>query len=107
MNIKEDLGTTATYKPIGGYSFIYPLFGFEGEAGEVTEKIKKVFRDKNGVFSEEDNVAILKELGDTLWYLTQLSREFGSSLKEVAKLNIEKLEGRRERGTLHGSGDDR
>jgi hypothetical protein len=31
----------------------------------------------------------------------------GLDLEEVAGANIEKLRGRRDRGTLHGSGDDR
>jgi len=48
-----------------------------------------------------------KELGDVLWYLSQLSTELSISLEEVASLNIEKLISRKKRNKLHGSGDNR
>ena len=60
------------------------------ESGEVAGKLKKF------LFHEHDypREAIIKELGDVLWYLTALAVEFNSSLEEVAKENIEKLETR-------------
>jgi NTP pyrophosphatase (non-canonical NTP hydrolase) len=79
------------------------VLGLVGEAGEVAEKVKKVYRDKTR-FTNED---ILNELGDVLYYLTVTSHIFGGSLKRVAELNMEKLNGRKERGTLKGSGDKR
>ena len=50
---------------------------------------------------------LLKELGDVLWYISQLSAELGLSLEEIASLNLEKLNSRKERGALRGSGDNR
>jgi NTP pyrophosphatase (non-canonical NTP hydrolase) len=88
-------------------NFAYPALGLCGESGEVAEKIKKVLRDKNGVPSAEDKVAITKEIGDVLWYIAALCRELDISMEDVAVENIRKLNGRHERGTLHGSGDDR
>jgi len=97
---------TALY-PDQGNNYIYPTLGLTGESGEVSEKIKKVIRDKKGIVSDEDREAIEKELGDVLWYLSQLATELHIDLESVAKKNIEKLESRLERGTLSGSGDNR
>jgi len=97
---------TALY-PNQGNNFIYPTLGLAGESGEVAEKIKKIIRDKEGKFNDDDKVDITKELGDVLWYVSQLSTELGITLEDVAKENIKKLESRLERGTLSGSGDDR
>jgi len=97
---------TAKYPNIGR-NFVYPTLGLVGEAGEVAEKIKKVLRDEEGTLSDEKKEEIKKELGDVLWYLAALSRELGFTLQDVAEKNIEKLMSRKERGALHGSGDNR
>ncbi|MBN1325777.1 nucleoside triphosphate pyrophosphohydrolase family protein [Candidatus Falkowbacteria bacterium] len=97
---------TAIY-PSVGKSFVYPTMGLTGEAGEVSEKIKKLFRDKNGEADEETKKELQKELGDVLWYLSQIATEFDLSLNEIAEKNIEKLFSRKKRGTLHGNGDNR
>jgi len=97
---------TAIY-PNKDNDFIYPTLGLVGETGEIAEKIKKVLRDKKGVIDEETQKEISKELGDVLWYLAQLATEAGLSLEEIVSLNIEKLKSRKDRGTLHGSGDNR
>ncbi len=101
---------TAVY-PNVGKNFVYPALGLAGETGEVVEKVKKLIRDQNitdaGEVSEEKRAEIAKEMGDVLWYLAQLSTEFGFTFDEVAQKNIEKLTSRKERGVLHGSGDNR
>lgn len=76
--------------------------GLCGEAGEVAEKIKKSFRD--GTF---DRDAILKELGDVVFYATALANFVGGDLRTVIQMNISKLDSREARGTLQGSGDNR
>ena len=103
---QEKSRRTALYPKIGA-SFVYPTLGLTGETGEVAEKIKKIFRDKEGVLSDEDRETIAKELGDVLWYLTQIATEMEISLDEVAKNNIGKLYSRMQRGKLHGEGDNR
>ena len=109
MNFKEyqeKSRKTALYPNIGN-NFVYPTLGLAGEAGEVAEKIKKVIRDKNGTIDDETKDLIKKELGDVLWYISQLATEIGLSLDDVAEKNIEKLYSRMERGKLHGNGDNR
>lgn len=93
--------------PDAGKNYIYPTLGLAGEAGEVAEKIKKILRDKSGAVSDEARIEIKKELGDVLWYLTQLSSELGIALDDVADGNLKKLHDRMERGVLSGSGDNR
>ena len=87
--------------------FIEKVLGLTGEAGETADKIKKILRDKDGLGSDEDRVSIIKELGDTLWYLAAISRYLGVPLSEVASRNIQKLESRYQRNKLHGEGDER
>ncbi|RKV95977.1 MAG: hypothetical protein D8G53_07850 [Candidatus Saccharimonas sp.] len=83
------------------------VLGLSGEAGEVVEKFKKILRDKSGMISEDDHAAIIKELGDVLWYVNSISHLLGSSLEEVAQKNNDKLLSRQSRRKIHGSGDDR
>ena len=86
---------------------LYPLIGFCGETGEVADKIKKVLRDKDGNFSENDRIEILKEIGDTLWYMTALCQDLGYSIETAANINLAKVTKRREENTIHGEGDNR
>ena len=97
---------TAKY-PIIGHGVIYPTLGLTNEAGEVAGKIKKVFRDKDGIISEETRDALKAELGDVLWYLAQVATELNLSLDEVAEHNIAKLLDRQARGKIRGDGDNR
>ena len=97
---------TAIY-PNAGSNPIYPTLGLVGEAGEVADKVKKILRDKNGLFDKESKDAIKFELGDVLWYISQLSSELGYELEEVANSNLQKLYSRKTRGKIEGSGDDR
>jgi NTP pyrophosphatase (non-canonical NTP hydrolase) len=90
-----------------GNKVVYPTLGLCGEAGEVAEKIKKVIRDKGGVFSPESVIEIKKELSDVLWYLANIANDLGITLDDVAVTNLEKLESRRARNLIHGSGDNR
>src|SRR5512140_634819 len=103
---QEKAKKTAKY-PVIGHAVIYPTLGLTNEAGEVSGKIKKIFRDKEGIISEADRNALKGELGDVLWYLAQVSTELGLSLDEIAEHNIDKLLDRQSRGKIHGDGDDR
>ena len=105
FKVYQDLvGQTAIY-PNKGSNFVYPALGLGGETGEVQEKVKKILRGDTTV--DEAKEDLKKEIGDVLWYLTQLSTELGLSLEDIAKENIVKLFDRRSRGVLKGSGDNR
>ena len=97
---------TALYPDVGRNA-IYPTLGLVSEAGEVADKVKKILRDKKGVFDKDSKDAIKFELGDVLWYISQLSSELGFELEDVANANLQKLNSRKIRGKIQGSGDDR
>ena len=99
---RKTYGDIETNDPI-----VYPTLGLVNEAGEFAGKIKKIFRDKNGEFSDEDKEALKGELGDVLWYLTQICTNLGFTLEEVAEANLDKLFSRLERGVIQGEGDNR
>lgn len=81
---------------------MYLALGLVGEAGEVSEKIKKWHRDRS-----INPHAVILELGDVAYYLTRLANTFGFTLEDVLKLNRHKLTDRLQRNALHGSGDSR
>ena len=91
---------TAIYK--AEHSVLYPALGLAGEAGEVANKVKKMLRD-----GDFDRQAIAAEIGDVLWYIAALSRDLNIDMHDLAMSNLEKLYGRKARGTLKGSGDKR
>ena len=86
-------------------AIIYPTLGLTGEAGEVANKVKKVLRD--GTEIKDVSKEIASEIGDCLWYISVLASDIGWDLESIAKLNIEKLTDRANRGKLSGSGDNR
>lgn len=83
----------------------YAALGLAGEAGEVCNKIKKIQRDNLDMDTVRD--AIASEASDVLWYLAALCSEFGLDLDVIAQTNLMKLESRRARGVIGGSGDNR
>lgn len=100
-------GATAVYP--GRHEFggrAYAALGLTGEAGEVAEKVKKLWRD-NGELTAEVCESVAYELGDVLWYVAAMAYEIGYPLEVVAEMNVDKLRSRRDRGVLAGSGDDR
>lgn len=104
-NYQDKAVETAIYGT--GSTIIYPALGLANEAGEVLGKIKKVLRDKDGVFTPETNQAIGDEIGDVLWYMAALARDLNLSLEDIADRNIAKLLDRRARNVIQGSGDNR
>ena len=92
---------------VNGNLLVYPVLGLANEAGEVSGKVKKLFRDKGGILDDADRQALTAELGDVLWYLAEVCTQAGIELADVANDNLVKLASRMERGTIQGSGDNR
>tara|TARA_R100001510_G_scaffold57769_1_gene67618 strand:- start:2097 stop:2447 length:351 start_codon:yes stop_codon:yes gene_type:complete len=96
-------------------NIIYPALGLCGESGEVAEKIKKIIRDDGFIktmMTKQPRLyayphKIEREIGDVLWYLSNLASDLGLSLSLIAENNIKKLEDRKERNVIKGEGDDR
>lgn len=89
------------------YQLMYLALGITGEAGEIAEKVKKLMRNDDGAISHEKRDELKKEIGDVLWYLSQLSRILGFSFSEAADANIKKLADRAARNVIKSSGDNR
>lgn len=94
-------------QPIDSHAFITKLLGLVGETGEVAEKFKKIFRDKNGQMSSDEIAEMTKELGDILWYISVICTYLGISLDDLAEKNLDKVLDRKARGVTHGNGDNR
>ena len=89
------------------HPIVYPTLGLANEAGEVAGKVKKIFRDRHGVITDADREALTLELGDVLWYLSELCTRLEIRLEDVAARNVAKLADRASRGVLGGDGDTR
>ena len=80
-------------------SLFVPLLGLAGEVGELLSEHKKWIRDGDSykLFNER----VKEELGDLLWYLSNVASKHGLSLEDVANYNISKIQ-RRWRVTSQG-----
>ena len=109
-NYQYEAIKTAEY-PCVGDNLVYPAMGLAGEAGEVCDKVKKRWRNTEEMSAHgmptKEWEEIVKELGDVLWYLAAMADELGTSLNDVAEVNLEKLRDRKERGVIKSSGDNR
>ena len=97
--------TTAIYPQ--EHKILYPALGLAGEAGEVANKVKKIIRDGVQNMQPDWKQQLAAEIGDALWYCAVLADDLNMSLSTLAAQNLEKLERRKEQGTLQGSGDKR
>lgn len=106
--------TYARYPRVGRGDITYPVLLLCEEAGEAAGKLAKLWRDKDYAkkmslvdYSDEEKLAIVKELGDVFWATCMVALEAGFDAEEVLRINLEKLEDRRLRNAIGGSGDTR
>ena len=116
---KRDVGVTMMgfneYQAETDKTAIYPedraieylVLGLASEAGEVAGKLKKIIRDREGVIGVHEAGVICDEIGDVLWYISQIALELNTSLQDIADKNVAKLKSRQQRGVIGGSGDNR
>lgn len=83
----------------------YALLNLGAEAGEVLGKVAKCIRDDGD--EEVLRQDIKKELGDVMWMVAAVAADFRLTLSEICEHNIEKLNSRKERNVITGSGDNR
>lgn len=99
------------YQKLAATTAIYPqekaleylTLGLSAEVGELLGKVAKWYR-KDNAYPHAD---VLDELGDVLWFVSEIARQHNQSLSVLAQNNLDKLASRMERGTLQGSGDNR
>jgi NTP pyrophosphatase (non-canonical NTP hydrolase) len=110
-NYQTEALKTAVYPE--GQGKVYTVLGLANEAGEVAGVVKKIIRqDTVSTLSEEHNdkmnqEKIKAELGDVLWYLAAVAKEYNLKLSDIAQYNLDKLRDRSKRGVIKGSGDNR
>ena len=89
------------------HKIIYPALGMAGEAGEVANKVKKLIRDGPDKRPDTWREDIASEIGDVLWYCAALADDLNLMLGMIAAQNLNKLQKRKAKGTIGGSGDTR
>ncbi len=83
----------------------YALLNLAGEVGELLSLEAKCIRDGAEWGPFLDNAK--KELGDILWCLAAVAKDYGFDLDDVATANITKLTNRKNNNTIQGNGDNR
>ena len=73
-------------------SLIVPMLGLAGETGQLLSEYKKHLRDGKAhrLFKER----VSEELGDLLWYVSNVASRFDLSLSEIAEANLVKVKDR-------------
>ena len=84
---------------------VYALYNLAGEVGELLSHEAKMIRDGGNFTTHLENIK--KELGDILWCVSAIARDYDFNLDEVAQGNIDKLTRRMANNTIKGSGDER
>ena len=69
-------------------SEIIPLLGLVGEAGVLLSEYKKKLRDGDEYVKFRENIK--EELGDLLWYISNLASKFNLNLNDIAVYNLKK-----------------
>lgn len=69
------------------YDIANAAMGISGEAGEVTDLVKKAMFQGH----ELSKGKVIEELGDLMWYAALMAELVGTTLEEIMDANIKKL----------------
>ena len=106
---------TAARKTAQGNSLDHFVMGLTEEAGEVAGVMKRFHRGDEKyrlgnfapVIAPFAREKLAAELGDVLWYVAMIADELEIPLVDIAQGNIAKLQDRKARNVITGSGDNR
>lgn len=73
-------------------SFVVPMLGLAGETGQLLSEYKKHLRD--GEAHRLFKKRVSEELGDLLWYVSNVASKFDLSLSDIAAANLVKVKHR-------------
>lgn len=84
--------TQQLYREDDEINEVVPFLGIIGETGSVVAELKKKLRDGENYsgFSKQ----LEEELGDVLWYVSNLASNYDLSLVEIAEKNLKKIKER-------------
>lgn len=74
-------------------NFLIPFLGLVGEMGSAISEFKKRIRD-GSAYQQKFKPQLEEELGDLLWYLSNIATKMNLDLEEVAQKNLEKTRNR-------------
>src|SRR5690349_24648404 len=74
------------------HAIIVPLLGMAVEVGKVLSEYKKFLRDGSAHQRFKEQVA--EDLGDLLWYVSNVAGKFDLRLEDVARSNLDKIASR-------------
>jgi NTP pyrophosphatase (non-canonical NTP hydrolase) len=118
LNEYQKRAMTTCMESCRNYSYMFD--NLVAEVGEFGGKVAKMKR-KNEIDIVNGDIhpmvslpkwvyiqgELMKEAGDILWQLSGLCYIMGWNLEDVAKMNLDKLASRQERGVIDGEGDNR
>ena len=73
--------------------YLIPFLGLVGEMGSTVSEFKKRIRDGNA-YQKKFKPQLEEELGDILWYLSNIATKMNLNLEEIAQKNLEKTRNR-------------
>lgn len=119
-NVAKELGDILWYVNACALKLGYKLVGLKEDSGGVPqhltlpmltgrfqEAVGKTIRDHNGIPTEELDSIMYSSLAWIIAKIDDLASMIGFTLEEIADLNMKKLLDRKDRGVIHGSGDNR
>jgi len=87
-----EAATTDQHPENREHALMIPILGLAGEAGTLASEYKKFLRD--GPAHKLINEQVCEELGDILWYISNVASKFGLKLDDVAQYNLKKVRDR-------------